>query len=292
MAMITTNDHHYHAIANAIRENAGTDRTYKPEEMPLGVGHAYSAGFACGYNMGVEDGETNGKNISNQWWIDFIKGKTNLDGFFKEGKFETIPDGLDFSNVTSMGQTFYTCSNLKRLPFINSTNCTYFGYAFGGIGQVSNPLDEVLIDMRSATDTEQILGSAKVYKWKLLGDLRGVKNAANMTVWSAVAEIRAYEDETMAVEIPLDLSSNTKTSVFAYNNSLRYVRVAPGSIKVSQNVGAANLLEDGTIQSIIDGLADLTGATAQTLTLHADVGAKLTQAQKDAVSAKNWTLVY
>ena len=240
------------------------------------------------YNRGFADGELAG----NQWVVDFINSKTDLDRFFKGGQFETIPDGLDFSHVTNMSQTFMSCTKLKRLPHINSTNCAYFAYAFSGIANVHNPLDEVVIDMRSATDTEQVLGSAKVYKWKLIGDLRGVTNAANMTVWSAVAEIHAYEDETMAVEIPLDLSSNTKTSVFAYNNSLRYVRVAPGSIKVSQNVGAANLLEDGTIQSIIDGLADFTGATAQTLTLHADVGAKLTQAQKDAVSAKNWTLVY
>ena len=36
----------------------------------------------------------------------------------------------------------------------------------------------------------------------------------------------------------------------------------------------------------------LTGSTAQTLSLHADVGAKLTDAQKAAASAKNWTLAY
>ena len=47
-----------------------------------------------------------------------------------------------------------------------------------------------------------------------------------------------------------------------------------------------------TIQSIIDGMADLTGATAQTLTFHKDVGAKLTDAQKATITAKNWTLVY
>lgn len=53
-----------------------------------------------------------------------------------------------------------------------------------------------------------------------------------------------------------------------------------------------NVLSNESVQSIIDHLKDLTGATAQTLTLHNAVGSKLTDAQKAAVTAKNWTLVY
>jgi hypothetical protein len=34
------------------------------------------------------------------------------------------------------------------------------------------------------------------------------------------------------------------------------------------------------------------GASAKTLTLHKDVGAKLTEAQKAEITAKNWILVY
>ena len=311
MAIITTNDHHYRTIANAIREKAGTNRMYKPEEMPLGVAHAYVAGVAEGYNTGFSDGILVGENSSsgssqeaynrgfadgelsgNQWWVDLIKDKTDLNGFFKSGQFETIPDGLDFSNITSMSQTFMGCSKLKRLPYINSTNCTNFGYAFSGVGVINNPMEELSVDMRNATNIDQSFGTARIRNLKLIGNLDKVTNTKNVMGWSNIEEIHAYEDETMAVEIPLDLSSSTSTSTFANASSIRYFQVVPGSIKVSQNIGASNLLYDETIQSIIDGLADLTGQTAQTLTLHADVGAKLTQAQKDAVSAKNWTLVY
>ena len=52
------------------------------------------------------------------------------------------------------------------------------------------------------------------------------------------------------------------------------------------------LLTNESVQSIIDHLKDLTGATTQTLTFHATVGANLTDTQKAAISAKNWTLVY
>jgi hypothetical protein len=51
-------------------------------------------------------------------------------------------------------------------------------------------------------------------------------------------------------------------------------------------------LSDASVQSIIDHLKDLTGTTAQTLTLRATVGAKLIEEQKATITAKNWTLVY
>ena len=54
----------------------------------------------------------------------------------------------------------------------------------------------------------------------------------------------------------------------------------------------SSLLTDVSVQSIIDHLKDLTGTTAQTLTLHATVGGNLTAEQKAAITAKNWNLVY
>ncbi len=64
--------------------------------------------------------------------------------------------------------------------------------------------------------------------------------------------------------------------------------------KIAGNISFSNSakLSATSIQNIIDHLADLTGGTAQTLTLHADVGAKLTDEQKATITAKNWTLVY
>lgn len=47
-----------------------------------------------------------------------------------------------------------------------------------------------------------------------------------------------------------------------------------------------------SVNSIITALKDLTGETAQTLTLHNTVGSKLTDEQKAIITAKNWTLVY
>lgn len=109
---------------------------------------------------------------------------------------------------------------------------------------------------------------------------------------NAFTQLRALEiiDGT-----PFDFSSVTSasnTNAFPNCVSLKEVRFVPNSIKVSIKFANSNLLSTDTIQSIIDGLADLTGGTAQALTLHSTVGNKLTDTQKATITAKNWTLVY
>ena len=93
--------------------------------------------------------------------------------------------------------------------------------------------------------------------------------------------------------IPLDFSSATKmANPFNYNNALKEVRFVEKTIPISISFTSCANLSADTIQRIIDGLADLTGGTAQTLTLPATVGGKLTDEQKAPITAKNWELVY
>lgn len=74
-------------------------------------------------------------------------------------------------------------------------------------------------------------------------------------------------------------------------SGLKEIRFA-GCIGNNLEIKGSPLLSTESVQSIIDCLKDLTGETAQTLTLHADVGTNMTEAQKAAITAKNWTLVY
>lgn len=93
---------------------------------------------------------------------------------------------------------------------------------------------------------------------------------------------------------PLDLSkctaSNSTENAFQYCYALQDVGFAKETIQVNTSFANSSLLSDESIQSIIDGLADLTGGTAQTLTLHADVKAKLTDEQKTTITNKGWLL--
>jgi hypothetical protein len=83
------------------------------------------------------------------------------------------------------------------------------------------------------------------------------------------------------------------TSAFTGCSKLKNITIAEGSsIDVDFNISATAVLTNTSVQSIIDHLKDLTGATTQKLTFHATVGGKLTDAQKATITAKNWTLVY
>lgn len=91
---------------------------------------------------------------------------------------------------------------------------------------------------------------------------------------------------------PLDFSSCTGAGeMFRMCTKLKEVRFVTESIRV--NIGYLDdckELSPASVQSVIDGLADLTGDTAKILTFHADVKAKLTEEQIIQITSKNWTL--
>ena len=87
---------------------------------------------------------------------------------------------------------------------------------------------------------------------------------------------------------PSGNTSNVNTFNGCY--ALEEVYFMPGTIEGSISFGHSANLSAESIQSIIDGLADLTGATAQTLTLHATVKSKLTDEQKATILSKNWNI--
>lgn len=100
-----------------------------------------------------------------------------------------------------------------------------------------------------------------------------------------------YSSNLKTIDKIISAETTPYNTAFGGLRSLEEIRFA-GIIGASLAINESPLLSNASVQSIIDHLKDLTGATAQTLTFHATVGAKLTQAQKDAISAKNWTLVY
>ena len=87
----------------------------------------------------------------------------------------------------------------------------------------------------------------------------------------------------------LDFSSTTNVNMM-FNGcpNLKDVTFEPNTLSISISLAQSSKLTSKSIQSVIDGLATVT--TAQTLTLHADVKARLTQTQLDTISGKNWNL--
>lgn len=84
-------------------------------------------------------------------------------------------------------------------------------------------------------------------------------------------------------------SGTNLVNMFYLCDALEEVRFVQKTIKKSCVFSSA-FLSEASVQSIIEGLFDLTGGTAQTLTLNADVKANLTETQLATITGKNWTV--
>ena len=85
--------------------------------------------------------------------------------------------------------------------------------------------------------------------------------------------------------------SQTMTRAFNTTPVLQSIKFE-GVIGTSVSFADCSLLNDKSVQNIIDKLKDLKGNTSQTLTFHKTVGGNLTDEQKAIITAKNWGLVY
>lgn len=95
---------------------------------------------------------------------------------------------------------------------------------------------------------------------------------------------------------PLDFASCTSAGeMFRFCTALEEMRWVANSVNCDMNSAylyTCPNLSNATLQSMVDGLKDRTGETAYTLTLHTDIEAKMTEAQKATVTAKNWNLAF
>ena len=88
---------------------------------------------------------------------------------------------------------------------------------------------------------------------------------------------------------PINFSSATTIGNFNTGNySLKEIRVVPLTIKVPISFATTSNLTNETIQSIVEGLADMTGSTTQTVTFATAVVSRLTSSQLETIQNKNW----
>ena len=78
------------------------------------------------------------------------------------------------------------------------------------------------------------------------------------------------------------------SSPFNYTYNLKEIRFVKNTLTANIGLPHSHALSAESIQSIIDGLADLTGQTSQKITFHSSVVDKLTDEQWQQISDKNW----
>lgn len=273
MAIVKTDDKHYKAIANRIRDiSMMEDATFTPEQMANeGMDLVYGMGSSDGYTQGFNDAYTEIREINSQLLTDINTSLENKGAETAE-TLQDVPQRID--SIEAGGgdipdgfiKVDPTWTNFSQLCMERPSMVHHIKYSDTANGKL-------FLSMCQQVKTPIIPS------W----DLRNATTIQNMFIYS-----------TDIVEIgEMNIPKVTITdNAFLSCISLERISFAPNCIHVNINFFSCSKLTDTSVQSIIDGLADLTGQTAQTLTLHTTVGAKLTDAQKASAAAKNWTLAY
>lgn len=155
-----------------------------------------------------------------------------------------------------------------------------------------------IADLEAALETAGIVLDTSectdVYRMFTTSDhADGVIPALDLSKATNLAEMFSYANYGIIRKITLNDAGTQDLSTMFHGGmvSLKEIRFE-GVIGSNFRPQWSGTLSDESVQSIIDHLKDLTGQTAKTLTFHASVGARLTEAQKAAITAKNWNLVY
>jgi hypothetical protein len=199
-------------------------------------------------------------NVDTSSWGTLNKG-------FRDCYFLTkINEGniVDCSSITRYGNianTFYGCSSLEEVSLIN--------------------IPERAIDCSSLFSLAPNIIPDKMKKITFSPKLKVTRISAGFH--------GRYSLQTIVGELDFsECEPNQQQNPFSGCTSLIEVRFTPESIKQNLAFTQSSQLSDESIQSILDGLANVT--ETRTLTLHSEVYAKLTEEQKQSTTDKGWTI--
>ena len=239
------------------------------------------------FNISVEAGKTKvlhtaGKYCDRDIVVKAEKGVDYYDTFWDSYQL--------YGNRTNYDYGFsgngWTDETFKPKYDITVKNGTYL-FAYCLITDLVKSLNDcgVVLDLSQSTASGYLVIGSSTMQTIPIVDARK-RQQINYFIYSCSA-LRIVEK----IILKDDGSQQFNANSFGQLPALEEIRFE-GCIGKSLEIKGSPLLSTESVDSIISCLKDLTGATAQTLTLHATVGANMTDEQKAAISTKNWTLVY
>ena len=239
------------AIADAIRGKTGKSDSMTLDQMPTEI-----AGIQAGGGDNPLDYAT---SIAYMFRGAVFDAGTELDVTFGTKRVETTTDaGLmhAFNSMLGVKSVKVNCPT----RFVNGFSMSY---ACSGVADLSSTIE--IIDLSGMVQPLLISDFGRCFM--NLPKLREIRGTFDMSKSPSVSN--AFHQGSNAVE---------------------EIRFAQGTIYSNIAIGKWGNLSDESIQSIIDGLADMTSGTAQTISLHSDIVAKLTEEQTAQIHAKNWSV--
>lgn len=199
---------------------------------------------------------------------------TSLNAIFmNDSKLKYIDvSSWDVSKVNNLGQLFRSCTNLKTIKGIENWNTS----------KVTN--------MQQVFAVCSSLSELNIASWNV---------SRVTTMWHMFQNLNLTSLDLSKWNVPnlTDVSEmfryNTKLKSLIGNRTIEEVLenniVCLNGLKVSLKLNET-LLDRASLRAIINGLADLTDTTTQTLTLGATLRAKLTEEDIEIATNKNWTI--
>lgn len=175
----------------------------------------------------------------------------------------SIMTNVNFNNMTNL--KYLNCSNWDTSNF---TNMSYFLRSCSSIEYV----DVSNFNTSKVTDMSETFRSANGLK---MVDLRNW-NVSNVTT----ANRMFWDCKSLSSLIGYATIEEVLANSISCMNGLR----------VGMLLDRTSNLDRASLRALINGLADLTGQTAQTLTLGATLMTKLTEEDIAIATSKNWTL--
>lgn len=217
---------------------------------------------------------------------------SGIDEVYEKGKqaeyrrfWDNIPDGID--RYTFAGGAWNAETFRPNKTIICQTG--HPQYAFARHNYYGEPYDMVEqlakynggLNIKSAKNGDYLFYQANISRLPTL----------NMSSFERYYHTFEGCSSLVTIDMLILSPSAPFSSVFTGCTSLANIMI-DGEIGKNISFADSPSLTTESVQSIIDHLKNLTGGTAQTLTVHALVGADISDEQKAVISAKNWTLVY
>lgn len=282
-------------------------------EGSASAGEAFVAGKELGRQQGYDEGKTDGEQSALDAFncnlqgtgIEYAESVDEIEGKFEEATQQQYDKGIEIGRIEGKQAEYDAFWDAYQ----QNGNRTDYANAFSGRGwtkETFKPKYDIIVTNTymlfrycGIKDLGEALKSAGVrlviqqnqlsltFNSTLLEVIDGVEFT---TTFTSISQAFNYNSYLREIRVPIPVMETTGVDGFNNCNALEEVRFI-GTIGKALDVHWSKNLSNASVQNIIDCLQDLTGTTAQKLTLNTAVVANMTETQKTAVSAKNWTLV-
>ena len=272
------------------------------DRFDLGYKEGFDSGMGAGYQRGYEQGESDGYTGGYQKGVVEGEEKGLAEGYSKgmehgtevgeQAEYNRFWDSLqENGNRTAYNGAFgsiWNDENFKPKYDIKPQNANHI-FKYSGIVDLKGDLEKagVTLDFSGVTFGRfvQMLEASKVENVGVIDTRSGAGFTINYMFYNA--------DKLKYIEKWILTDDGTQkfgeTNTFGVCPSLEEIRLE-GLLGCSLSFSSCRFLSNDSVQSIIDHLKDLTGATAQTITFHSDVKANITDEQTQEIWNKNWTI--